>query len=350
MSAFALDPLIAEAKQRARRRRLLALAAAGLLISGLLAFELASSGGGAGNGAAPPSAIPWLPTKPYLGPAHPPLAPPCTAAQLRGRASFMEAAGSASGYMSLVNRSSTACSLVGRPQLSFGGRTTTKWAISAAPDPSFHDPLAPPIGSLRALQPGGRVAVAMWWGAICAEPYPTRPPVLQDTALLKAPGGGTLRLGNLGLPPCNPPSGPGATPFVPVAAPTPALPLKVTILRDGPPPPARDDSIDGPVLVAPAGSWLSFTAVLTNRSAHVFRFGRSCPAYTEGVGGPGVWSHYDAYVLNCHGVGPIAPHASVRFAMRYHVPRSLDDFDLLQWTLAPHSSAPPGQLATLYTH
>src|SRR4051794_23322927 len=55
MSAIALDPLIAEAKERAKRRRLLALAAAGLLAVGLLAFELSSvgTGGGAGRGGPP---------------------------------------------------------------------------------------------------------------------------------------------------------------------------------------------------------------------------------------------------------------------------------------------------------
>ena len=112
MNAFALDPLIAEAKQRARRRRLLALAAAGLLIAGA-AVGLSQSGSGG-----TPGAIPWLPTKPNIGSAHPPLAPACTARQLRATGFFQAAAGSLAGPIDVVNTSSHACALIGRPQLS----------------------------------------------------------------------------------------------------------------------------------------------------------------------------------------------------------------------------------------
>src|SRR5438105_4170965 len=49
MSAIALDPLIAEAKQRARRRRLLSLAAAGLLAVAGLGFSLLTAAPSAGG-------------------------------------------------------------------------------------------------------------------------------------------------------------------------------------------------------------------------------------------------------------------------------------------------------------
>ena len=73
-----IDPLIAEAKRRARRRRVLLLVAAGLLAASAAGIELAGSGSSGSSGA-----VPWLPTKPNLGSAHPPLAPACTASQLR---------------------------------------------------------------------------------------------------------------------------------------------------------------------------------------------------------------------------------------------------------------------------
>jgi hypothetical protein len=60
------DPLIAEAKQRARRRRL--IAAAALLAAGGVAGGVLALGG---SGTASPGRIPWLPARPHLGPAKP---------------------------------------------------------------------------------------------------------------------------------------------------------------------------------------------------------------------------------------------------------------------------------------
>src|SRR5436190_17597160 len=109
-----IDPLIAEAKRRARRRRVLLLVAAGLLAASAAGIELAGSGSSGSSGA-----VPWLPTKPNLGSAHPPLAPACTASQLRASLTLKAEATSLIGGMALVNRSSQRCSLLGRPRLSF---------------------------------------------------------------------------------------------------------------------------------------------------------------------------------------------------------------------------------------
>jgi hypothetical protein len=98
-----------------------------------------------------------------------------------------------------------------------------------------------------------------------------------------------------------------------------------------------------PALGGSPGNWLSYTVMLTNRSAHAFRFGRSCPAYVEGFAG----RRETAYVLNCHAIGTVAPHASVRLAMRIRVPShlKLGDTTTLGWTLAPHSwNAPVDQI------
>jgi len=342
MSAFALDPLIAEAKQRAWRRRLLALAAAGLIAAGVLAFELAPSGGKSGPSASP-SAIRWLPTKPYLGPANPPLAPPCTASQLRGSMGFMGGAGVLFGRMEVSNRSSTACALVGHPKLSFGGRGTAKWGPNPGPPATtLLDPLAPPFGSLRALAPGGHVAVGLFWG-----PCPNGGAVSgapESTGTLTAPGGGVIRIpasGNLG---CHDYSGsvPSATrfyPSVPQGPPSTALPLRASIVSQ-----LHGKNLDGSTVVAHRGSWLSFTVVLTNGSKHTFRFGRTCPPYKEGIGFSS-WTQEQVYVLNCHAVGAIAAGASVRFAMRVHVSPHAPDIAGLGWTLAPHSYNAPEAFA-----
>ncbi len=339
-----IDPLIAEAKERAKRRRLLVLAAAGLIAAGLLAFELAPSG--AGGGAR--GTIPWLPAKPNIGAANPPLAPPCTASQLRAGMSLGPMSGGMwGGLIGLVNRSSSTCALVGRAQLWLGSRRATKYGPNAGlPHPLF-DPLAPPDGSLRALAPGRHVAVALWLqpealGACASKALPV---------VLTAPGGGNIRLAPF-QPSCYSDYIAQATRYTPVS---PAglrnskLPLSARIVSTGPPwrnGHGKPETDDGPYVVAHPGSWLSFTVVLTNRSAHTYRFGRTCPAYEEGFRVINTFlgsQESQAYVLNCHPVGPIAPHASVRFAMRVHVPK--EDISSLLWTLAPHTYRAPQALA-----
>ena len=112
----------------------------------------------------------------------------------------------------------------------------------------------------------------------------------------------------------------------------------------GPPLVIKGKHISQPSLVAQAGSWLSYTVTLTNSSRHVFRFGRTCPAYTEGIGA----DQDQAFILNCHAVGSIGAGQSVRFAMRVRVPQHVgDSFPPLGWTLAPHSWNAPGALAVV---
>jgi hypothetical protein len=357
MSAHALplevDPLIAEAKQRARRRRLIAvvaLTATGAAVWGLLAS------GGSGS----PGEIPWLPTRPQLGLANPPLAPACTASQLAATLGLQGATGNLAGGISIRNRSSQPCALVGRPKLSFAG-ATSKWRETRWHGPTNlpFDPLAPPLGSLRALAPGEHVSVGLWWSNWCGRGSrgggdSGRPPT---GIVLAAPGGGSVVLGRnrlgggpprmIGAPPCYAsPSTLSATrftPFVPQGPPSSELHLRARIVS-GPMFVIKGKRISQPSLVARAGRWLSFTVVLTNTSKHPFHFGRTCPAYTEGVGA----SQDQAYVLNCHSVGSIAPGRSVRFAMRVHVPRHLTlSYPALGWMLAPHSWNAPQTLAVV---
>jgi Domain of unknown function (DUF4232) len=331
------DPLIAEAKRRARRRRLIAagvlLLAAGGAAAGVLAFG--------GSGSASPGRIPWLPTRPHLWEASVPLAPACTASQLHASVSLQGATQSLVGPISIVNRSSRPCSLLGRPRLSFAD-ATSKWQetrLSQAVGAPY-DPLAPPHRSLRALAPGEHVSVMLWWSNWCGVGARiggsmTRPPA---AIVLTPPGGGQVMLSHahlvdgLGAPVCNGGEGSLSTlgagdfrPYVPQGPPSSELPLRARIV-------SGVFKAKPPSFVARPGAWFSYTVVLTNRSGKVFRFGRSCPSYVEGFGRP------QAYVLNCRPVGSIGPGKSVRFAMRLHVPRHVSSTGpAFNWTLAPHS-------------
>jgi hypothetical protein len=336
-----LDPLIAEAKQRARRRRLLlvaALLAGGAVVAGVLSF---GSGGASGE-------VPWLPTRVQLGPANPPLAPACKASQLAATLGVQGATQSLAGTVEILNRSSSACALVGRPKLSFAG-ATSRWRLTRGQRGFFApDPLAPRPSSLRALAPGGWASVGIAWSNWCGRGSSNNGNAGEGPAalLLTAPGGGTIRMAQnrigggarpLGAPPCNAgvPSVLSATRFTPVIPQgtlRSELPLRARMVS------SAHLSVKGeqlqPAFIAHRGAWLSFTVVLTNRSRRPFAFGRSCPVYTEqwGLASP------QAFVLNCRPVGLIGPGRSVRFAMRILVPRHARLYSsAFDWTLAPHT-------------
>lgn len=324
---FELDPLIAEAKQRARRRRLLVATAAlavGLVAAGgVLAF---GSGGASGE-------VPWLSAHPQLGPANPPLASPCRASQLKATLGLQGGGfGTVVGSLMVANRGSAPCALVGMPKLSIAG-ATAKWRLARGPQQNGYDPLAPAPSSLRALAPGRWATTAIEWSNWCgagSSPSTANPGRLPRALVLRAPGGGKIAventLGRAGhatrvAPMCVSSGGSVLSvsrfaPVVPQGGPGSALPLRARIVAARAPYP---------------GTWFSYTVVLTNRSAKPFSFGRSCPAYYEGFG-----IRPQAYILNCHGVGAIAPHRAVRFAMQVFVPRHRG-LGTLSWTLAPHS-------------
>lgn len=345
-----LEALIREA--RARRRRGL-VAALGLAAAGAIAGTVLAGGAEAGSGA-----IPWLPTRPNLGPANPQLAPACKASQLRATLFFQGATGNLAGGITIVNRSSQPCALVGRPKLSFAGATSkwreTRWQKGLAAIP--FDPLAPPPGSLRSLPRGEHVSVQLWWSNWCGRGSNDggasgQPPT---GIVLTAPGGGRIVLDRnkigggsrpLGAPPCyaspSTLAATGFSPFVPQGPPSSALPLRARIVS-GRPISIKGKVVTQPSFVAHPGSWLFYTVVLTNRSRQPFRFGPACPAYTEGFVRP------QAYVLNCHPVGSIGPGQSVRFAMRLRVPKRLSLLmPAFDWTLAPHTWNAPGALAVV---
>jgi hypothetical protein len=321
---------------------MLVLAAAGLIAVGLLAFEVAPSGSGGGVH----GTIPWLPTKPSIGPANPPLAPPCSASQLGANLSETGANNKFAAEIHFMNRSSTACSLVGLPRFSADRWHVTPWHQALGLFQNA-DPLVP-SGYLRAMRPGGHATVLVWIPGNCRISLGYASDHVSSLKLA-APGGGTLRfvretpaschgLENLTV---------RATRYTPDILPGPRsthLPLSARIVAPG----LRRTKLLGtgtghsfvPGYLAPAGEkWLLYAVVLTNRSKDVFRFGKTCPAYTEGL------AHRVAYVLNCRPVGSIGPGESVRFAMRMRIPPRNPSFGgqgfAVSWVLAPHSYNPP---------
>src|SRR5207248_3466625 len=106
---------------------------------------------------------------PPRAPAHPALATPCRAANLHASIFLQGATGSLVGGVTLTNRG-PACALVGRPRASLTGPAaqTTQWRtrkIASAGEAA--DPLADPVGSLRALAHGKSARVGLVWSNWC---------------------------------------------------------------------------------------------------------------------------------------------------------------------------------------
>lgn len=83
-----------------------------------------------------------------------------------------------------------------------------------------------------------------------------------------------------------------------------------------------DVTIDDVPAAAAPGDELTYTVTLTNRSSTAQSL-VPCPSYTEyftATGGAEPEVHSERYALNCTNVPPVAPGASVAFAMRITVP------------------------------
>lgn len=108
--------------------------------------------------------------------------------------------------------------------------------------------------------------------------------------------------------------------FVSVNAPDP--------LQPPPPPPAFSARIDAPQ-TARAGERLRYIVELTNATDVDQRFAE-CPAYVHNIAGPhelgsgdrpGFIAPERRHLLNCGGIGAIAPGATLSFEMIYDIPR-----------------------------
>jgi hypothetical protein len=284
--------------------------------------------------------VPWIATTPPRAPAHPPMAPPCRASQLRAHLFFQGATGSLAGGVELSNASARVCSLLGTPRVSFAD-ATSKWRLGAPPmgAETTVDPLADPPGSLRAFAPGKTAGVGLWWSNWCGRGHVVTgdPGRLPSALLLRLRSGTTLTLKLVHAPRCDDPSSPSVLsvgrfmPTLPQLPRSSELPLRATIVGGLP---LRVKGRTKTVLRAHRGETLAYTVVLTNTAPKPFRFTRACPPYVEQLATSGGV----AFVLNCARVGALAPHASMRFAMRMRVPSAAKPgLWLLTWSLAPHS-------------
>lgn len=298
-------------------------------------------------GSAPP-VVPWLDTPAPRASAHPPLAAPCRAADLRAQLVLQGATGSLVGGVELTNVGPAACALVGRPRVAFAGATSRYRVVPIPRQRVPDDVLADPVGSLRALARGKAAGVTLWWSNWCGAGHvetgnPGRPPTALDLAL---PGGSTVVVPTPDAPRCDQPSTPSRLavgPFSPALrrlGPDSRLPLAASILG------AR------PVHVKPGvaafrvrrGETLAFVVALRNTGKTPFRFAGACPVYVEEV----VPAPEHAYVLNCAPVGAIPSGATVRFAMRVAIPADARiGVTGLSWQLAPATYLAPFATATL---
>lgn len=72
---------------------------------------------------------------------------------------------------------------------------------------------------------------------------------------------------------------------------------------------------------AVAGKALKYKVTLQNVYYRALEFPSGCPEYVEILAGPDSWTTgKEFFLLNCGGIGPIAPGASVTFAMVIQIP------------------------------
>jgi photosystem II stability/assembly factor-like uncharacterized protein len=278
--------------------------------------------------------VPWLNQQPTKPSSRPPLAAPCRAGDLRAHLFLQGATGSLVGEVDLFNAGPSACSLLGRPTVSFTGAAAAAVQVKtrAAP-PEQPEVLADPPGSLRAFQPGKSARVALFWSNWCGA-HP-------DALTLGLASGTTIHRPFAHAPRCDAPQYPSTISvgrFTPAPRHLPMssrLPLRVAIVGSR------------PVQVKPGlrafrlhrGERFDYEVAVTNTGTRPFRFAASsCPSYIEQFGN----APAQVYVLNCRPVGTIAPRQTVLFQMQLMVPATARaGNNSLTWQLAPRTYEAP---------
>jgi hypothetical protein len=303
--------------------------------------------------AAPPRVVPWLNERPPKASAHPPLAAPCRARNLRAHLFLQGATGSLVGGVNLVNTGSRPCSLLGWPTVSLAGSATAgeQWRVKRlAASPSPVEAIADPPGSLQALRPGKAAGTAIVWSNWCGPgSTPAGSPGVPPTKLLLGlMSGTTIAIPLTHAPRCDQPNDPSTVsvgPFTPTPRYLPAssrLPLKAVVF-------GRRTVQVKPGLHAfraRRGRWFRYDVAVTNTGPRPFRFAStSCPSYVEQVAD----ARAQVYVLNCRTTGAISPHTTVVFAMQIDVPaKARGGNTSLTWELAPRTYEPPFTSAALW--
>ena len=302
-------------------------------------------------------AIPWLDQPVAVPPRPTPIAitpppgiTPCAARALTALLTrFGPAMGTTYTTMRITNTSTATCYLQGTPgaQVIDGqGRivldgTKATGAVPAAPGVDGADPVL-------VLVPGASTDLAIGWsdwcGPVIKGPFSFAIVLPRDGGRLTATwarsvqalqaaancmGGLTSEVFSLG--PFAPP--PDALPAS--SEPTP-LPLQVAIgnLAAG---------------ALPLGAPVRYTVTLTNVSGapldlSAFARGTTCPIYEELVLTQSSASA-QAFMLNCSSLGPIAPGASVTFAMEMSTAGLAAGSYVLAWTLAPDTLGPSAKFS-----
>ncbi len=302
------------------------------------------------------SVIPWLdapvavPPWPTPVPATPPPGlMPCLARDLQAQVSgWGGAAGTTYFRVRITNASATACYLQGTPDaqvLDGQGRVILDGAKGAGVSPS--PPFVSPGNAVAVLSPGTSTEIDIGWSDWCG---PAISGPISFALLLPREGGRLVAAWAPGVPPldravtCMGGSSSvvfAAGPFEPAATSVPAtpeptpLPLQIVIGQ-------------GQGIVAATGTLLRFTITLTN-SSHApldlrsFADGTACPAYEELIVGATAPLKAVAFTLNCASAGPVAPGASVTFAMQMPTAGVPAGDYVLSWALAPQKLGPAGK-------
>jgi uncharacterized repeat protein (TIGR01451 family) len=314
-------------------------------VSALGATYLISRGGGVARttGGSTGVAVPWIDQTRKL-PGRPPLwvnqgslsAPRCTQANIgHGTASMQGATGSMAGGATLMNTSSSQCTLSGRAEVTIldanGISIPTKLARLR------HDLFGmprPPHYPLVSLRPGQHAVVPIFWFNLCDHP---RPPA----RLWLTWQGTTVTVPiKSGVPRCDDQSSPSLLlvgHFQPQERPDPPMPRSLPLRVD----------ITAPPTARP-GQTITYLVTLTNYSRHPVTFDTTCPAYGQQLrtSRRSSWIRR-AFVLNCATTPSIAPGKHATYAMRFTIPTTTEPGqNAILWQFEPIGTGNAGK-ATL---
>jgi len=263
-------------------------------------------------------------------------APRCTQANIgHGAASMQGATGSMAGGVTLVNTSSSQCTLTGRPGVTI--LDADGISIPTKPARLRHDLFGmprPPHYPLVSLRPGQRTVVPMFWFNLCDHPkLPTRLRVTWKENTVTVPI-------HSGAPRCDDPSAPSKLlvgHFQPHERPEPPMPRQLPLRVD----------ITAPSTAHP-GQTITYLVTLTNYSKRPVTFGTTCPAYAQQLRTTRrrTWIR-QAFVLNCTATPAIRPGKHATYAMRFTIPASTNPGqNALLWQFEPIGTGNSGK-ATL---
>jgi hypothetical protein len=274
-----------------------------------------------------PPAIPWIDTKP-AGP-HGGLATPlagsrprtCQATDLRAGwgGTTGPAGGRVSASIQFINQSTTDCVIAGVPTVQLmadtGAISLTQATIDSVPVSDVV--MLPSAGALVAGRSGEAFTKVEWRvtdaGTSTCLAHIAKATAMEVFLAARSEPISVDDFADRGAAPaaiCPPQLGVGAVQASLNPNSTSLTPRYWKATLDVPP-------------TAKLGSALVYQVMLQNVYYRPLEFRRGCPGYIETLLGPRDWTSGKVwFVLNCQGVGVLAPGASVTFAMRMEIPRT----------------------------